>query len=98
MNSINNGVASEYELPREPRLVESNGSLPQTNCRIPMSKTNGVGERICENCNKEDVCKYKEECMKAVKDILDIEERTNIFIKTSINCKKWSGKPAVGIR
>ena len=39
---------------------------------------------------------YKEECMKAVKDILDIESRTNVFIRTNINCKKWS-KKSVGI-
>ena len=35
---------------------------------------------------------YKEKCMKAVKDILDIESRTNVFIKTHIDCKKWSKK------
>ena len=27
-----------------------------------------------------------------VKDILDIEERTNVFIKTHTECKKWSKK------
>ena len=57
-----------------------------------------TGERICENCDKEDVCKYKEECMKAVKDILDIESRTNVFIITNINCKKWSSKHTIRIR
>lgn len=72
--------------------------LPLTNYDIPMPKTNRTEERICENCDKEDVCKYKEECMKAVKDILDIESRTNVFIRTHIDCKKWSEKPAVGIR
>lgn len=66
--------------------------LPLTNCDIPMPKVESIGEKICENCNKEDVCKYKEECMKAVKDILDIEGRTNVFINTKINCKKWSKK------
>ena len=39
---------------------------------------------------------YKEECMKAVKDILDIESRANVFIRTHIDCKKWS-KKSVGI-
>ena len=72
--------------------------LPRTNCRIPMQKTKEFGEKICENCDKEDVCMHKEECMKAVKDILDIEDRTNVFIKTHIDCKKWSAKPTIGIR
>lgn len=48
--------------------------------------------RICDNCVKSDVCKFKEECIKAARDILDIEERTNVFIKTDIFCKKFSGK------
>ena len=72
-------------------MMDSN-KLPQTNCRIPMPQTKEFGEKICENCDKADVCKYQEECMKAVKDILDIESRENVFIKTHINCKKWSAK------
>ena len=66
--------------------------LPQTNCRIPMPQTKEFGEKICKNCDKEDVCMYKEECMKAIKDILDIESKANVFIKTHIDCKKWSKK------
>ena len=62
--------------------------LPKTNCRIPMPLVKEFGEKICENCDKEDVCMYRDECMKAVKDILDIEERTNVFIKTHTECKK----------
>lgn len=77
---------------------DRDAKLPQTNYRIPMPKTKEFGEKICENCDKEDVCIYKEECMKAVRDILDIESRTNVFIRTNINCKKWSGKPDIGIR
>lgn len=71
--------------------MKSNG-LPQTNCRIPMPETKEFYEKICENCDKADVCKYQEECMKAVKDILDIESRTNVFIRTHFDCKKWSRK------
>lgn len=98
MSSIINGVASEYDMQKVSRTYESNSKLPQTSCRVPMPKTKEFGEKICENCDKEDVCIYKEECMKAVKDILDIESRTNVFIRTNINCKKWSGKPAIDIR
>lgn len=96
MSSIINGVASEYDMQKVSRTYESNSKLPQTSCRVPMPKTKEFGEKFCENCDKEDVCMYKDECMKAVKDILDIEGRTNIFIKTHIDCKKWS-KKSVGI-
>ena len=96
MSSIINGVASEYDMQKVSRTYESNSKLPQTSCRVPMPKTKEFGEKNCENCDKEDVCMYKEECMKAVKDILDIESRTNVFIRTNINCKKWS-KKSVGI-
>ena len=72
--------------------------LPQTSCDIPRPKIESKREKICENCTKEDVCKYKEECMRAVKDILDIEDRSNVFIKTEIRCKRWDGKSALGIR
>ena len=96
MSSIINGVASEYDMQKVSRTYESNSKLPQTSCRVPMPKTKEFGEKICENCNKEDVCMYKEECMKAVKDILDIESRANVFIRTHIESKKWS-KKSVGI-
>lgn len=96
MSSIINGVASEYDMQKVSRTYESNSKLPQTNCRTPMQPIKEFGEKICENCDKEDVCMYKEECIKAIKDILDIESRTNVFIKTHIDCKKWS-KKSVGI-
>lgn len=72
--------------------------LPLANCDIPMPRTENAGEKICESCNKVDVCKYSEECMKAVKDILDIKSRTNVFIQTKISCKKWSGKSVAATR
>lgn len=45
--------------------------------------------KICDNCIKADVCKFKEEYMKAIKDIQDISERTNVFIRTNVSCEKW---------
>ena len=96
MSSIINGVASEYDMQKVSRTYESNSKLPQTSCRVPMPKTKEFGEKICENCDKEDVCMYKEECMKAVKDILDIESRANEYNRTHIECKKCS-KKSVGI-
>lgn len=30
--------------------------LPLTNCDIPMPKTKELGEKICEDCDKEDIC------------------------------------------
>ena len=80
------------ELPREPKFYSS--QLPQTSCDIPINikppATNG--DRICNTCNKEDVCMYKSELAQAAKEITQISERTNVFIDTDIKCKKWSGK------
>ena len=98
MGNIYNGVASEYEMPREPRFYESENvsGLPKTNCNIPIpsvkSPKSDNGDRICDTCSKEDVCMYKGECAQAAKDISLIAERTNVFIDTDIKCKKWSGK------
>lgn len=97
MSNIYNGVASEYEIPREPKFYEDEnvGSLPKTSCNIPMPSVKPPSndcDRICNTCIKQDVCMFKDECTKAVKDIRLIAERTNIFIDTDIRCKKWSGK------
>ncbi len=48
--------------------------------------------KVCDDCIKVDVCRFKEECMKAVKEIQDIEQKKNVFIKTDIFCKKYSDK------
>lgn len=98
MSNVCSGVESEYKMQKVSRTYESHSKLPQTTYNISIPKTKDTGERICENCNKEDVCKYKEECMKAIKDILDIEGRTNVFITTHIDCKKWSSKLAISIK
>ena len=85
-SKIINGVSSEFEM---------TGKLPKTNCNIPMPSvkppTNN-GDRICDTCNKEDVCMYKGELAQAAKEIAQISERVNVFIDTDIRCKKWSGK------
>ena len=85
-SKIINGVASEFEMP---------GKLPKTNCNIPMPNVKhpkSDGDRICDTCNKEDVCMYKGELAQAAKEITQISERTNVFIDTDIRCKKWSDK------
>lgn len=86
MGDIYNGVASEYEMP---------GKLPKTNCNIPMPSVKpprSDGDRICNTCNKEDVCMYKKDLTQAAKEITQISERPNVFIDADIRCKKWSGK------
>ena len=94
MDKIYNGVASEYEMPRTPEFYPNDSRLPLTDCNIPMPEkppaTNG--DRICNTCNKEDVCMYKAELAQAAKEITQISERVNVFIDTNIRCKKWSGK------
>ena len=52
---------------------------------------NNDDDRICNTCSKEDVCMYKEELAKAVKDIAQILDRTNVFVDADVKCKKWLG-------
>ena len=95
MGDIINGVASEYEMPREPKFYPDDSKLPRTNCNIPMPNVKppaNNGDRICDTCNKEDVCMYKGELAQAAKEITQISERVNVFIDTDIRCKKWFGK------
>ena len=95
MSDVINGVASAYEMPREPKFYHANSKLPRTNCNIPMPNVKppvNNGDRICDTCNKEDVCMYKGELVQAAKEITQISERVNVFIDTDIRCKKWSGK------
>ena len=93
MSDVINGVASEYEMPREPKLYIDNSKLPRTNCNISIPNVKlPNGDRICDTCNKEDVCMYKGELAQAAKEITQISERVNVFIDTDIRCKKWSGK------
>ena len=94
-SKIINGVASEYEMPREPKFYPNDSKLPKTNCNIPMPNVKPPAnneDRICDTCNKEDVCMYKGELAQAYCDITQISERVNVFIDTDIRCKKWSGK------
>ena len=53
---------------------------------------NNNNNRICDTCCKDDVCMYKEELSKAIKDIILISDRVNVFIDTDVKCKKWMGK------
>ena len=94
MGDIINGVASEYEMPREPKFYHDDSKLPITNCNIPMPNVKppaSNGDRICDTCDKEDVCMYKGELAQAAKEITQISERKNVFIDTDIRCKKWDG-------
>ena len=87
--------SSKYEMPREPKFYPDDSKLPRTNCDISMPSVKmptSNGDRICDTCNKEDVCMYKGELVKAAKEIAQISERVNVFIDTDIRCKKWSGK------
>lgn len=95
MSDVINGVVSEYEMPREPKFYPDDSKLPRTNCNIPMPNVKppaSNGDRICDTCNKEDVCMYKGELAQATKEITQISDRINVFIDTDIRCKKWSGK------
>lgn len=76
-------------------MNESTSSISRMTCNTFTTSINQYsdnGDKICDTCIKQDVCMFKDECTKAVKDIRLIAERTNIFIDTDIRCKKWSGK------
>ena len=95
MSDVINGVASEYEIPREPKFYSDDSKLLRTNCNIPMQNVKpsaSNGDKICDTCNKEDVCMYKGDLAQVSKEIAQISERVNVFIDTDIRCKKWSGK------
>ena len=85
-SKIINGVASEFEML---------GKLSKTNCNIPMPNVKlpaNNGDRICNTCNKEDVCMYKGELVQAAKEITQISERVPVFIDRDIRCTKCSVK------
>lgn len=88
-------ILEEVEDYRDKIACENDSKSPITNCNIPMPSVKppaNNGDRICDTCNKEDVCMYKDELVRAAKEITQISERINVFIDTDIRCKKWSGK------
>jgi hypothetical protein len=96
MGEIINGAASEYEMPRTPKYYNDDSTsatgLPRLKTFPAMPPVKPVRDQMCEFCAKEDVCNIKDESTKAYKDILDIEGRTNVFINTTVNCKKFLRK------
>lgn len=95
MSNIYNDVASESGIPRTPEFYPNDSRLSLTDCDILMPEVKLPAtnrDRICNTCNKEDVCMYKAELAQAAKEITQISERKNVFIDTDIRCKKWSGK------
>ena len=95
MSDVINGVASEYEMSREPKFYNDDSKLPKTNCNISMPNVKppiGNRDRICDTCIKADVCMYKGELAQAANEIARISERVNVFINTDIRCKNWSSK------
>ena len=86
-SKIINGVASEFEMPKSQPL-----NLGDKRPMLSKNVQKGNGDRICDTCNKEDVCMYKGELAQAYCDITQISDRVNVFIDTDIRCKKWSGK------
>jgi hypothetical protein len=69
--------------------------LPQQKTIPNMPPVKQLRDEACEDCAKADVCSIQEEFMRAYKDILEIEGRTNVFINTNVKCKKFLRKPLV---
>ena len=86
MGDIINGVASEYEMPRESKFYPYDSKLPRTNCNIHMPNVKppaSSGDRICDTCIKADVCVLSNDLHKAVDNIKEISKRTGVFIDTN---------------
>lgn len=86
MSDMINDVASEFEVSKKLPPLNLGGKRPM------ISKHSANNGRICDTCDKEDVCMYKGKLAQAAKEIIQISERENVFIDTDIRCKKWSGK------
>ena len=56
---------------------------------IPLAKS-GTG-RLCNTCNKADVCKYKDDTLSEVEKLFNVTESINAFLDVQVSCKKWSG-------
>lgn len=63
------------------------------NDNIPLVKILSK-DSVCNTCVKSDVCNLQDDLSKAINDIRNVEERTNVFIKTIISCKKYYNKPS----
>lgn len=94
MSKIHNSEADDYKLPNEPKFY-GDSIIPIPPHQYNILPVKPIRDEVCEFCAKEDVCGIKEESMRAYKDILDIEGRTNVFINTSIKCKKFLLKPPI---
>lgn len=94
-------VKQDFDAIRKDEIMNSHDKywnmtgLPDVGSNIPMPPVKPIKDQMCEFCVKEDVCNIKEESTKAYKDILEIEGRTNVFINTTVNCKKFLRKPPV---
>ena len=79
-----------YELPPEPKFYK-NDPAQQT---IDWSKVNpnnivnNLECHICDNCNKADVCKHKENFLKMMKNIND--DTAILPVDVIIRCHKWA--------
>jgi hypothetical protein len=94
MGKIQNGVASEYEMPGETESYKTKSKLLVKNHGIPMPDVKPVkvnNDRICSTCTKEDVCMYKRNVLSFVDRIKGLNDSMNMIVDVDIRCKKWSG-------
>lgn len=46
----------------------------------------------CSTCNKARVCKYQENVIKDVENIISALEKKRLPLSVNINCREWSGE------
>jgi hypothetical protein len=51
-----------------------------------------IEDRMCNNCNHSDICKYKEDFLETYDEIQNIGDEKEVFITVVVKCKHWLGK------
>ena len=54
--------------------------------------------RNCRTCNKANVCKYQEDTIKNVEEIINGVENLELPLTVNINCREWDSKNTSTIR
>lgn len=54
--------------------------------------TETYNAKICQNCNKLNVCKYSDRVLKQTKELTDGVSKLDLPLIINVKCKEWMGK------
>ena len=83
---IDNEILLNRDLKKKVKAKESQRQMFMQEPKIDIPLVKVWQEKLCDTCNKADVCKYKDNTLSAAQKINDLK---NVFV--NVNCKKWSG-------